>query len=60
MNPNWLWLIIPVSVLAGILITGLCTITKVSELTVENNKLRKRLGSDKYNQNIPVSKVDVV
>lgn len=41
MNPNWLWLIIPASVLFGMFITVLCASTKIGDLTMENARLRE-------------------
>ncbi|NCB06501.1 MAG: hypothetical protein EOM69_13390 [Clostridia bacterium] len=41
MNPNWLWLIIPASVLFGMFITGLCAGVKIGDLAMENARLRE-------------------
>ena len=46
MNPNFLWLIIPVSILIGMLITGLLGSAKIGDLMIENDMLRQELKND--------------
>lgn len=41
MNPLWLIIIIPISAVVGILIAALCAISKISDLDMENMRLRR-------------------